>query len=1137
MKRNAEDDLVREAKRPKLSNLVMPSMLLDYDLVYTSIIPVLVHNNDHVFKQRNKDSVRALFYEQCEKYSNHLILLLKPHMSESSRQNFTKFIESKGSLGVDFLRENFSENNALYFISLQYLKSVSIIDEIFDEKNEDKTNENIVKFVEWKNAQINMVALFAFLPSSKKPASISNPEIKSLIDLFEGEINDLEKLKEISSSAHKIIYPFYPFTDDADKMKDCAVSEVFKIIMQDDVDEKTLATALALYANLLKEKLKDEQLKYIPNLDQFISLCATYYDNFAIVENLCFTLKNICAESLMVEDKNQYKAFLIDLFKHPNPKVIFWAVRAYGAILANHEGTEVVSLDEIYKLFYHQNQDVAVWALNFVGNFVAKTALALAPTPIQMFPQVISLLRHQINQKDRSVQVIEAALWCLGNLALKENVEQIPEEVLYFVDANILSTFSNNGEKLILFACRCIGNLTSSIAPSKIPLSSSIFNKIFALVDLDNEKICVWTICFIGTISTNVLSYNSALRNEIASSAHILRKLFDLVAHHNSNPKVMEAVLWCFHKIMWCEESKNSLRLLGLEKLVVGFLAHPSDKINNKIIEGALLCFSHVATQTTIQDNLPNVVKYLRSSDKQVRLIACRALNTLVTAATPNNQINRQILGEEEGLLEEVARLLYEREPLILESALWCLGNLALRAENIEKVYALAFDKIIEFMNLSNPLYLSNNIEKSNVDKVVEGACFCFCNVAIESSLCHLDIANSCGDLISLLFSFFGSNFSGHYRFHTKTIEAACWGLHKSWCPPNGQFLLPDHYGLVEKNEGFEKVVSLLTHEESKILTGACWCLGKLLLHGNNATKARSLELDSLLFNIMKRENIDPRSIILALRCVGVLCVNLSPPDPLYFKEIGEHGMQTMVALLGAHKDNQPLIETCIWTIASLSPAVANQSLFLAHDGFTQLRTLYAINNTEKVIEGILFVLMNMYGNNAMLSSVTEADIDYILKFLIHSNEKITENARSSLKKLVANGTYGKHKSAEQGLALLLDLLREHRATHFLFAKTCGRIFASLLISLENQALFGKYGGFTLLTKNLDSEESPSNIRTLLLLLNAVLSLDESILSQVTPESVAIIAQFKDHANVVIADCAKRSLRFLKEKNLYNGAL
>jgi hypothetical protein len=1137
MKRNAEDDLVREAKRPKLSDLAMPSMPIDYDLVYTSIIPALVHNNDHIFDQRNKDSVRALFYEQCEKYSNHLIMLLKPHISESSRQNFTKFIAAKGALGVDFLRDNFSENIILYFIGLQYFKSVSIFDKSFNGEDEKKNIESIMDFIEWKNTQLNMVALFAFLPSFEKPASIFNPEIKSLIDIFSEEINELEKLKEISSSAHKIIYPFYPFTHDVEKVRDCAMSEVFKIIMQHDADEQALATALALYGNLLREKLKEEEFKYILSFDKFVSLCAKYCDNYDIVENLCFGLRNIIFNNSMVEDKNQYKAFLVDLFKHPNPKVILWASRAYGTILVSQQPQEAaVSLEEIYKLFYHQNEEVAAWAFSFVGTFVACPTLTPTQIPSQSSAQVMSFLRYQINQKDRSAKVIESALWCLGNLLLKEKMEQIPEEVLYFIDANILSAFPN-GEKLILFAGRCISNLNSSNAPSKIPLSPAIFNKLLALIDTDNEKIAVWAICFLGTVSSNALDYNISLRKHIASSASILRKLFDLVDNHHSSPKIMEAILWSFHKIMWCEESKNSLRLLGLEKLIVGFLAHPSDKINDKIIEGSLLCFGDVATQTTIQNNLPSVVKYLRSSDKQVKLVACRTLNTLVTATTANHQINRQILGEEEGLIEEVARLLYERDPLVLESASWCLGNLALRSENVEKIYALSFDKIFELIYLSNPLYLAYNIKKADIDKIVEGVCFLFCNLAIESTRCHDDIARSCGDIISLLFSLLETHSAGHYKFHNKVIEAACWALHKSWCPPHGHFPLPDHYGLVEKNEGFEKIVSLLKHEDNKVLAGACWCIGKSLVHGGNTSKARSLELDSLLFNIMKRKDIDPKLILLTLRCVGTLCVNLDPPDPVYLEEIGEHGMQTMLALLGQHVYDDNMIETCVWAIASLLNLPGNRSLFLAHDGFTQLRLFYALPRSSKTIEGILHIFSNMYLNDQMLSLVNEADIDYVIKFLNHSDVKIGENARRSLDRLVGSGTYGKHKSAEPGLALLLDLLREHRGTQFLFAKTCGRILSSLWISHENRALFVKYEGFNFLTKNLDILVGDNNIKNLLLLLNHMLLLDESMSSYVAKADVAIIAKFKDHTDVDIAEYAKRSLRVLHQKGLYHGAL
>jgi len=1119
MKRKAENDLEKESKKPRIFESNGTSI---YDVIYTSIIPALMDSNSYIFDQRNTESVRGLFIDQCEKYTNHLVSLLQPQMSESSHENFKKFIEAKGSLGIDFLRDHVAVgNDALYFIGLQYLKSVAIFDKIYDPQDIKKSIEVVMNFMEWKNTQILMVALFAFLPSFEKPTSSFNPEIKRLIDLFEGEIDTIEKLQEISSSAHNYIYPFYPFMEEKVKIRKFAMSEVYKIIMQEDVGEKDLEVALCLFGNLIKTGTPEE-LKYKFSLDQASNLYAKHGGNSIVMQNISFIMRNFMV-LMPAKDTEQYKALFINLFSHPDLKVVLWVMRAYGAILERNVAQETVSPEEILKLFYHKEEAIAAWALSFIGTFVTQNSY-----PTKIYPHVLSFLQEQLAKENKSASLIEATLRCLGSLAAKEVVKEIPDEVLYFLDANILSVFPQNGEKIILFASRCLSNLTSA-HPSKIPISSDILNRVMVLLDAGNEKISVWAICFLGTISSNTNKYNAAMREHIASSAEIIRKLFDLLNNNKTSSKILEAILWSFHKIMWSENSVTSLRLLGGEKLVLGFLEHPAAKVK----EGALLCFSLVATRDTIKKGLKTVIKLLRSPEQQVRLIACRSLNTLVTAATPNSQVNRQILAEEEGIFEELASLLYENDAVILESAFWCLGNLALRPDNVEKIYSLAFDKAFEFLDSSNPVF--NNMSEANIEKVVAGASFCFCNLVVETSRVHNSISSSCGDLTSLLFGLLEVTMSGEYKCHPKALEGALYGLHKLWTSP-GNFNLTDHYDLVQNNEGFEKIGSLLDHPNGQVLAGTCWCLNKLIGQGIENKKARPLNLASRFFNIIERNSGNPKLIVLALRCIGTLSLFLNA-DPSYLEEIGARGIRTMLELLSEHNSSDQLIETCIWTLASQAPALKNQTLFLEHNASVRLRELFQRRNSNKITEGLLHTLNSLYANNEFIIQATEPDIDSIVRFIIHSKDNIAARAQDCLNKLIASGVYGKKKSVEAGMALLMDLLFEHKHDELYLRKTCCRILASLLSSSANQSLFVKYAGFTLFTKLLGYIENENNIKILLLSIRYILALNESILVHVTPANIDSIVSFKNHANPIIAEYAKRSLRFLSEKGLYHGAL
>jgi hypothetical protein len=278
--------------------------------------------------------------------------------------------------------------------------------------------------------------------------------------------------------------------------------------------------------------------------------------------------------------------------KSCNSNLFLWASRCLGMIATQSFSTSVIkeSLLMLWDLIENRHEDIICWVFSFMGTYCSKAAIPcseLESNDFMYIGKIHNFFNSGISTKISS-KIIESALWCMGNLALKKILvkeRKIPTYILGYIQSHILSI--SNGEKIILYACRYISNLISSGGVNKIPLDDYTIEKILCLLQTDNEKIVIWVLCFLGTVSNNAEEYNIKARSQIVSD-YIIRQIIWTVGKNNE--KYTEAALWALHKMAWSEDNKRIIRNhKEILDLITKFLM--KNDVSEKVTQSACLCF------------------------------------------------------------------------------------------------------------------------------------------------------------------------------------------------------------------------------------------------------------------------------------------------------------------------------------------------------------------------------------------------------------------------------------------------------------------------------------------------------------------------------------------------------------------
>lgn len=963
----------------------------------TSLIPVLINNNPHIFALRNVESVKALLDYQSRKYVEHLLLYLQPQMTQETQAIFDEFMQRPQELGLDFLRNNLAlKNKVAYFIALQFLRCAMLTEKELKKGDEKTFQDTLMNFIEFRNIALTRTELHTFLSSaSHSPMKLSSPEITGLVTLFEEDINDYSELQAKFKTAHQVIYPF---TRNIEKIEEPDLDKIIEIMARSK-DEREVEVALCLFGNITRE-FKGYEAKLDVEVTLFGDLFTRYQNSPLIMQNMSFCLRNqmiFCSPQKL----ESYTSLINDLISNPDEVVAQWASRAYGARLERRlEFDAPISLENFYPLLSNQYESIASWALNWGGHFLSSDKIkpVHAIDGLGLYNNILSVLRMQGERAIKSPEIILAALGSLGNIVLKQEISDkgpgvIPEEIVRYMDLEMLKIFPEDGEKIFLFACRCVANISSSGGVNKIALSSDILQRVVSSIDSGNEKIAVWSICFLGTLSGNAFEYNKKIRLEVGSK-DILKKLVDCLDRpQEKDAKILEAALWSIHRIAWCEEHVNTLRVLGCTfARLAGFLSHPS----NKVQEGACLCLGVLASEGDIESFIPLIMPSLesvaRNQNSQLRLIAVRSLNTLVTSTNKGCNNNRKIIGQHENLIKLLVDLLDSDEPLLLESLCWCLGNLSFNEENSTYLCPLVLHKLTRLLDRHSSLYKT----PSEREKVVEGACFCLCNLLVESDVNDQKMSNDYGNATQFFINLLKKNAAETDKGSQKILETALWAIHKIGCGKDAM-VVDDYYSVfnnaykrtIKYNLTFDTAVSLLEHSNNKIVAGACWCLGKMIPW--HYWESNTLGTGQVLLKLLERFlNLDEKLVILTLRCLGTICVQDECSDAQK-RQIGAAGLPTLLRILQSNSDNLALRETCCWCIASLLPFEENIQYFNQHNGLMALRSLFNKTSNDKIKEALLFMYSTILKDKDMMAQITDGDVKFIIETKEYALAKISK--------------------------------------------------------------------------------------------------------------------------------------------------
>jgi hypothetical protein len=1033
------------------------------ELLHISILKnVLLNKNPHVFAQRNVNSILDLLKYQQHGIYIYYLKITKQLQSDKwldIQEKLKHFSTSTKTVILQKYLDN-AENPIISYMNLLDDSIINLRQQIEKTpENENKLINEIMDYVEYLNNIILDIIGELYLEANGENNTVNSANIVTT-NYYKTDVNGNEEynfpvnndiLVGLRHINEKILSELNGYQPTGVK----GMPMVYIKILNMENFDGIVTWVLTFFGNYLRRSNLFLPEGFDP-IQILIDINKKYGAIPEIQENICLCIRNISVHYPQQVYERTSQEIIKYALKSSYFNTIMWASRCIGTIAA---GTTIQNIRyecllSIYDLFTNQFEDVICWSLSFIGTYYGKSSFFNDNNTIiqinQNFNDDISRMVERINNLfnlNSSPKIIEAALWCLGTLAISNNVvpdKKIPPNLLNYIQPQILEMYSN-GEKIILYSCRCISNLTSSTGADKIPLGSKTLKTILRLLQIDNEKIVVWLICYLGSLSSNTQEYNAKTRIEVATE-DIIKQIIDIILKSKQS-KIIEAALWSFHKMSWCDQNKKNIRNCPKAiDIIIEYLME--DNVSEKITEGACLCFGVLFTteDTIFTKGVQRLFQLISNinTPKQVILIATRTLNTLVTNATKECKQNRKFIGKNKKNIDQLINLFSIRNQLntkypdsndsnikysnlILESLTWCLGNLSLHEDNAKYIRKKALQNIVELL-------------KEQDDKVIEGACFCFCNLVLEFPTNNLIIDNKY-NTISFLISLFDKEPYQPYKYHNKVIEAACWGLHKLSCSGNITISttenITNEHGIITTDNiliktqigdtnlninlcekimelgGFKKICELLKHENEKIIAGACWCFGKLVVIQDGIFWAVKLgAIKSLIRLINPNNKFDEKIRVLACRCLGTLAVNAKPEQSVYIQnDIGELGGVESILHLLTPKDlshpNLALMETAIWCLASLSVHVGNKQKIINFNQGNKtvikiIACLLCFKRNEKILEGTLFCLSNLL-DNKLADQLSEINIRKIVECSIHPNEKISERATSCLAKISTN--------------------------------------------------------------------------------------------------------------------------------------
>lgn len=936
--------------------------------------------------------------------------------------------------------------------------------------------DEIIKHVEELNTMIipfsglHLVNLDWMLPNSRILSEFDDPDQW----IFKFDPSKPLELGEIRNRCLHFLLKLYPSIKSIEEFHQnmigitCrSLQTASNISIHKSARLENVEAVAIMFANYLRSnRLFDDIASYSP-----MQLCVSlfeYENNPVIIESACFATRNLTSipnhPEFINEIKKNFQEKLLSFLSHESCTVALWAGRCLEKLAMNDTMNVKEIMSEIIKLFGNENENIAAWAIGFIGQLENKSIFCdviyseslintyYYPNPV---PVILSLLEKRDLLKPK---IIKSCIWCLKNSALYRKFYDVapPEtmhpEIVEYIDNKLLldPVFNPYAEKTVLFACQCIGALIDSSGPNKYPLNKQLFEKIACLANHSQCKNITrkWVTCYFGVLSCDKM-VNVDIKKAILD--HHLKSVVESLKSHDTG--VVKAALWSI-----CKIASSNIQTIPLINAALHEISPERDYIikllwsnDFTVIEQICSCCKVLFTEerlTVLITKILDIIETELNDNIYVSLAATNKLHSLISNGCENHEFNRKIVTEKGLVL--LLKLLDHYE--FIGIVCCCFANLSLIENNLKFINHFVVPRILISLEnyniqiLEGALYLLGTA-------VIGPACFdvpvCLHLVPLNPQKCLKNISkireedtkssclsdppicdifiNGCYDIVSFLLPFVERWRNNFCEKSHKLIYFCCWAIHKL-------ALKKKHHNLLLKHHVFRIIILLLEYPNRNVHFAVCKCITIMIKLGNNATIAYNMNVFLKLSKFID-EN-DYRAVI-AIECLTSAsgCKFSDIPelanehqistDSLIKSEIGQMVIPKLIKFIS--DTPSILVENAVCCLASLSLIEKNQMLILHSSGLKLLIGLLNKKIAEKIIEGSIDCISHLL-EQKIYTNITEMfDLDCIRKLmqlLEHRNINIVSKTCLFLSKLAANEKTRKFmlKHLEYFIALLVPL-------------------------------------------------------------------------------------------------------------------
>lgn len=261
-------------------------------------------------------------------------------------------------------------------------------------------------------------------------------------------------------------------------------------------------------------------------------------------------------------------------------------------------------------------------------------------------------------------------------------------------------------------------------------------------------------------------------------------------------------------------------------------------------------------------------------------------------------------------MLKNTLPLLESTHELLLERAYRLLGKLADPEKKLNQSAEATYASGLLQMLIGK--YESNADDFASYKlQTIEGISFCFCNLMLMQVERGKPFEHLC--LLSKLTR----------HTHAKIAEMAFWLIHKIG---SRKSLKPQQYLDTIVQVCFVSTVDGLKHSNLKVVDGAAWCFGRLVLHpsafGFNNGDTMKSAIDTLIGKLTTNNEKTP-TLLMLMKCLGQALVNAPPTLNLCQYAAENHALPPLAGILKTTSNSQ-LIETSLLVICALSSLITN---------------------------------------------------------------------------------------------------------------------------------------------------------------------------------------------------------------------